>query len=92
MRASSQIQKNKDGMSPVNMRHEDIDSSKKINFRRRGNKSLQDRRRVINNMIDRDPQLAHLIISEIKKSSSLAAGGRRNFRISNTSMLTKLIA
>jgi len=35
--------------------------------------------------------MAERIAKEIRKSSSMANGGRRNFRISNTSMMNKLI-
>jgi hypothetical protein len=35
--------------------------------------------------------MTQMIIKEIGRSSSMAAGGRRNFRISNTSVMKKMM-
>ena len=45
----------------------------------------------MNNLESQEVAMTQMIIKEIGRSSSMAAGGRRNFRISNTSVMKKMM-
>lgn len=45
----------------------------------------------LNNLESQEVAMTQMIIKEIGRSSSMAAGGRRNFRISNTSVMKKMM-